>query len=159
MDDRSEKISEAKVTKDVTMSVKMVDGSTFEQLFPLPRKLLEVDQDDQEGQGMFYFHEPGDFLTGKLIGTRKRKTLHYEFKTYLMKAYQGRQDGRELILNGDGQIVEFPGNLKLRRILEDHELLGSRLRIVFKGKRGRFKKYDVFKDKGTYYESEEQKHG
>jgi len=135
-----------------------IGADSFEQLFPLPRQLMELEKEG-DAQELFYFHEHGDFLKGKLIGTRKRKSLHYETKTYLIKAYEIRQDGRDMIVSQDGQIVEFPGNLKLRQILEDHELIGSRIKIVFTGKRGRYKKYDVFKDIGTFREREYQKHG
>jgi len=127
------------------------------QLFPLPRKLLEVD-DTSVGDGLFYFHDAGDYLKGILVGTQKRQSLHYEFKTYLMKVWQARQDGQPLIVKGN-QVVEFPANMKMRRIIEDNQLMGAVIRVVYKGKRGRYKLYDVFKDTGTFYESEEKKYG
>lgn len=132
-------------------------GNSEKQLFPIPREPIEVDKDG-EGQGIFYFHEPGDFLKGILFGIHKRQTIHYEFVTYRMRLWEGRQNGVDLLIKDD-QLVEFPANMKMRRIIEDHELIGSLVRIVFRGKKGRYKKYEVFKDTGTFYESEEQKHG
>lgn len=136
---------------------KKVDISSFEQQFPCSRRFIEVDEDGA-GKGLFYFHEIGDYLFGYLLARDKKQTLHYQFVTYTMKVIEARQDGCDLIIHGDF-IVEFPGNLKLRRILEDNELIRSLVKIVYKGKRGRYKKYDVFKDKGTFFKDEEPQYG
>jgi len=125
------------------------------QLFPVRREFIATDQNGA-GDGLFYFHEPGDFLKGILFGTMVRETLHYKFRTYRMKLFEGRQDGVDLLVTED-QIIEFPANQKMRRIIEDHELIGSLVRIVFKGKRGRYKKYEVYKDTGLLFKNEEQK--
>ena len=126
------------------------------QLFPLHREFIP--EDKGEGDGLFYFHEPGDYLKGILYGTLIRETLHYKFKTYRMKVYEGRQDGVDLIIDGE-QMIEFPANVKIRRLVDDHELQGSLVKIVYKGKKGRYKKYEVWKDTGTFYAREEQKYG
>jgi len=86
------------------------------------------------------------------------RTAHYPFITYKIKVIKARQNGVELIIEDD-QVIEFPGNQELRRIIDDNELIGSLVKLVYKGKRGPYKKYDVFKDKGTFYPDEEQKHG
>ena len=122
---------------------------TDRELFPLPVTLLEVDEDGS-GKGIFYFHEPDDYLYGVLVGRVTHKTLHYPLRTYIMKpCFGARQNGREMIVK-NGQAVEFPRNVKLRRIIEDHydEILGKAIKVVYTGKRGRYKKYIVAEAKG-----------
>ena len=119
------------------------------ELFPLPVTLLELDEDG-EGKGIFYFHEPGDYLCGTLIGKGTHKTIHYPLRTYILKpVFEARQDGRDMIIKDD-QTVEFPRNIKLRRIIEDHydDILGKPIRVMYQGKRGRYKKYSVAEVKG-----------
>ena len=128
-----------------------------ERLYPLRRVPMEV-KPDGEGKGLFYFHEPGDYLSGILFGIQNRETIHYTMVTYRMRLFEGRQDGVDLIVKDD-QLVEFPANVKMRRIIEDHEAIGSRVRIIFKGRRGRYKEYEVWQDKGTFFKDEEQLHG
>lgn len=127
-----------------------------QQKFPVPREPIVIEQGKEPG--LFYFHETGDYLKGILFAIQIRQTIHYEFATYRMKLWEGRQDGVDLLVKPD-QVVEFPANLKMRRVIEDHELIGSVVRIIYKGKRGRYKKYEVWKDTGTFYESEDRKYG
>jgi len=130
------------------------------ELFPLPQKLLELDEGD-EGKGIFYFHEIEDYLYGVLAGKNSHKTIHYMLKTYIMKpCFEARQDGRDMIVKED-QAVEFPRNLKLRRRIEDHydEILGKPIRVVYLGKRGRYKKYYVSLVEGVWTPKEKQING
>ena len=126
------------------------------QLYPLAREFIDLDEDGS-GKGLFYFHATGDYLKGILCGTQTRETVHYKIKTYLMKLWEGRQDGVNLLLAKEDQVVEFPANISIRRIIEDHELLGSLIRVVFTGRRGRIKLYDVFKDTGTFHKNEQKR--
>jgi len=119
------------------------------ELFPLPVTLFEVDEDGS-GKGIFYFHEIDDYLYGVLVGRVTHKTLHYPLRTYVMKpCYRARQNGREMIVK-DNQAVEFPRNVKLRRLIEDHweEILGKPIKVIYTGKRGRYKKYIVAEAEG-----------
>jgi len=135
---------------------KQGDIGTMKQLKPVPRKFMEADKEGS-GNGLFYFHDPDDFLFGYLIGKQSRETFHYRVTTYSMKAIEARQDGCDVIIEED-QVIEFPANIKLRRLLEDHELIGSLVKIIFKGRRGRYKKYEVYQDEGTFYSNQEQKY-
>ena len=127
----------------------------LKQLQPVPREYMET-EDNGAGQGLFYFHEPGDYLLGYLLRKQKRETFHYNVTTYKIKAIEGRQDGCNIAVKED-QVIEIPANIKMRRIIEDHDLIGSLVKIVYTGKRGRIKKYDVFKDIGTLLPKQEQK--
>ena len=132
-------------------------AATFEQVHPLPRRFVEVDADGG-GKGIFYFHRAGDYLLGYLLCRETIQTPHYPFITYKMKVLEARQDGENLIIEDD-QVIEFPGNVQIRRIIDGHELIGSLVKIVFKGKSGQHKNYDVFKDTGTFYENKEPQYG
>lgn len=128
----------------------------MEQVFPLPRRFVEVDKDG-DTKGVFYFHTPGDYLLGYLLCKETVQTAHYPFITYKIKVIEARQDGQDLIIEDD-QVIEFPGNVELRRLIDDNELIGSLVKLLYKGKKGQYKKYEVFKDRGTFYQNEEQKH-
>lgn len=132
--------------------------ANLKRMNPLPRRFAEV-KDNGEGRGIFYFHNPGDFLYGYLLCKETVQTLHYPFTTFKIKALEGRQDGCDLVIAEDGQVFEIPANIVPRRIIDDHELIGSLVEIVFTGKRGRKKDYEVSADKGTFYKDLEQKHG
>jgi hypothetical protein len=129
----------------------------FEQVYPLPRRFAEVDNDG-DTPGVFYFHNPGDYLLGYLLCKETVQTAHYPFTTYKMKVIEARQDGAKLIIEDD-RVIEFPGNVELRRLIDDNELIGSLVKLLYKGKKGQYKKYDVFKDRGTFYPNEEQQYG
>jgi hypothetical protein len=129
----------------------------MEQVHPLPRRFVEVDKDG-DTPGVFYFHNAGDYLFGYLLCKETVQTPHYPFITYKMKVIEARQDGQDLIIEED-QVTEFPGNIELRRIIDGHELIGSLVKLIYKGKKGQHKMYDVWKDRGTFYKNEEQKHG
>jgi hypothetical protein len=130
---------------------------SMEQVHPLPRRFAEVDKDG-ETPGVFYFHQAGDYLFGYLLCKETVQTVHYPFITYKIKVIEARQNGCNLIIEDD-QVIEFPGNLELRQLIDDNELIGSLVKLVYKGKRGPYKKYDVFKDKGTFYSNKEQQYG
>lgn len=127
----------------------------MKEVHPLPRRFAEL-QENGEDKRIFYFHTPGDFLYGYLLCKEKIETLHYPFSTYKIKAFKGVQDGVALIIEGD-QVIEFPANMVLRRKIDDNELIGSLVRIVFQGKRGQKKDYKVFKDIGTFRVDEIEK--
>lgn len=126
------------------------------QMYEPPRRFAEV-QADGDVEGVFYFHQAGDYLFGWLLCKESIQTAHYPFVTYKMKVIEARQDRHDLIVDED-QVIVFPGNVMLRRIIDGNELIGSLVKIVFKGKRGHAKNYDVFKEKGTFYSNQEQKH-
>ena len=129
----------------------------FEQVYPLPRRFTEVDKDG-DTNGVFYFHRTGDYLVGYLLCKETVQTAHYPFTTYKMKVLEARQDGAKIIIEDD-RVIEFPGNVELRRLIDDHELIGSLVKLLYKGKKGQYKKYDVFKDRGTFYPNEEKQYG
>lgn len=136
---------------------KKIESSTFVQQHPLPRRFVEVDEDGAS-RGVFYFHNHGDYLLGFLRCKQTVQTAHYPFVTYVMKVLEARQDGCDMLVEGD-LLVEFPGNVELRRLIDDNELIGSLVKIIYKGKKGQHKKYDVWKDTGTFYENKEQQYG
>ena len=127
------------------------------EMHPLPRRFVETDKEGR-GQGIFYFHKPGDFLYGYLLTKETVQTLHYPFTSFKMKALEARQDGIDLVIDEDGEIFEFPANIVPRRIIFDNELIGRLVKIIFKGKRGRKKDYKVFVDSGTFYKNEQESH-
>lgn len=136
---------------------KKTTAGTFERVYPLPRRFVEVDEDGG-GKGIFYFHQVGDCLFGFLLAKNKVDTTHYPFISYVMKVLEARQNGCDMIVEED-QVVEFPGNLELRVLIDDNELIGSLVKIVYKGKKGQKKKYEVWKDTGTFYSNKEPQYG
>ena len=139
------------------MSKQKVEKTGMEQVHPLPRRFAEIDEGG-DTKGVFYFHQAGDYLLGYLLCKETVQTIHYPFITYKMKVIEARQDGCDLVVEED-QVVEFPGNVELRRLIDGNELIGSLVKLIYKGKKGQHKMYDVWKDKGTFYSDEEQKHG
>jgi len=126
------------------------------EMHALPRRFVELDKEGK-GKGIFYFHQPDDFLYGYLLCKETIQTLHYPFTTFKIKALEGRQDGVALVIPEDGEVFEFPANFFPRRIINDNELIGSCVKIIYKGKRGRKKDYKVFVDIGTFHKNEQER--
>ena len=126
------------------------------EMHALPRRFVELDKEGK-GKGIFYFHQPDDFLYGYLLCKETIQTLHYPFTTFKIKALEGRQDGVALVISEDGEVFEFPANIVPRRIINDNELIGSLVKIIYKGKRGRKKDYKVFVDIGTFHKNEQER--
>lgn len=140
------------------MSKKPDPSSGMEEVHPLPRRFAPIEK-NKEARGVFYFHNSGDYLYGYLLCKEKVETPHYPFISYKMKAFEARQDGVDLLIEED-QIIEFPANIVLRRKIDDNELMGSLVKIVFtgnRGNRGQQKDYKVFKDTGTFRKNEIEK--
>jgi len=137
------------------------NGENLIEMKPLPRRFEQVEKIDGEGRGIFYFHQPGDYVYGFLLTKKTIETVHYPFRTYLIRAFEAQQDGVPLYISEseDGEIIEIPANIMIRRIVEDNELIGSLVKIVFIGKKGQKKYYRVFKDTGTFYKNEVEKYG
>ena len=123
------------------------------EMHPLPRRFEEV-KENGEGKGIFYFHVPGDYLHGILLSKQTVQTLHYPFTSFLIKAFDGRQDGIDLVIPEKGQVFEIPANWLPRRIIDDNELIGSLIVVKYKGKKGQKKDYYIWKDTGTFYKNE-----
>jgi len=136
------------------MSKQAEPSALMEKMHPLPRRFAAL-QENGDAQSVFYFHQPGDYLFGFLLCKETVETLHYPFMTYKMRVLEGRQDGVNLVIEED-QVIEFPANIRPRRIIDDNELIGSLVKIVFTAKRGRQKEYDVFRDKGTFRKDEQR---
>ncbi|MCJ7805474.1 hypothetical protein MUP46_02425 [Patescibacteria group bacterium] len=137
------------------MSKKPDPAAGLVEVQPLPQRFGELEESG-ESKGIFYFHHAGDYLYGYLLGKEVVQTLHYPFLSYKMKVLEGRQDGIDLLIEED-QVIEFPGNFVLRRKIDDNELIGSCVKIVFTGKQGQKKGYKVFKDTGTFRKNEIEK--
>jgi len=127
------------------------------EMHPIPRRFEELDKKGK-GKGIFYFHTPDDFLYGFLLCKETVETVHYPFTTFKIKALEGRKDGIDLSIGEKGEVFEFPANIVPRRIINDNELIGRLVKIIFKGKRGRKKDYKVFVDSGTFYKNEQEAH-
>jgi len=134
---------------------KKPDPSDLVEVQPLPQKFAEL-KENGESQGIFYFHHPGDYLYGYLLCKETVQTLHYPFASYTMRVLEGRQDGVDLLIEEE-QEIEFPANFYLRRKIDDNELIGSCVKIVYTGKQGAKKGYRVFKDTGTFRKNEIEK--
>ena len=131
----------------------------LEKVKPLPRRFEQLERPKDDVRGIFYFHQPGDFLYGFLLCKQTVETIHYPFRTYKIRALEGRQDGVDLKIAEDGEVIEIPANIVARRLIDDNDLIGSCVKIVFTGKKGQKKYYNVFKDKGIFLKDEEQKYG
>jgi hypothetical protein len=137
------------------MSKKPDPAAGLVEVQPLPRKFAET-QENGESKGIFYFHHSGDYLYGYLLCKETVQTLHYPFASYKMRVLEGRQDGVDLLIDKD-QVIEFPANFILRRKIDDNELIGSLVKIVYTGKQAQKKGYRVFKDTGTFRKNEIEK--
>lgn len=133
------------------------EAKKLTEMHALPRRFAELDKEGA-GKGIFYFHQPDDFLYGYLLTKETVQTIHYPFTTFKIKALEGRQDGIDLVIGEEGEVFEFPANIVPRRIIFDNELIGSLVKIIYKGKRGRKKDYKVFVDIGTFHKNEQEKY-
>lgn len=138
------------------MSKKPDPSAGLVEVQPLPQRFAEL-KENGESKGIFYFHHSGDYLYGYLLCKETVQTLHYPFASYKMKVLEGRQDGIDLLIEKD-QVIEFPANFILRRKIDDNELIGSLVKIIYQGKQGQKKGYKVFRDTGTFRANEIEKH-
>ena len=116
----------------------------------------------RSGPDFFFFHYYGDYLKGQLLSKQKSYDIQRQ-PSYRIRVEAMRQDRVEVPVV-EGQVVEFPGNKHLQRVIDKNELIGSTIRIVYIGRqKTRFghsaKIYDVFKVTGIFKESERRQDG
>jgi len=102
----------------------------------------------------FVFCDYGDYLKGVLLSKHSNVDIHRS-NSYKIKAFEGRQAGADFE-SEEGQVEEFFANMRTQRIIDQHKLIGSSIRIVLVGQQKvKFhgghaaKVYDIFEDKDT----------
>ncbi len=117
----------------------------------------------QSGRPFFIFSEYGDMIAGQLVSGPHDNSHINRSRSYIIEAVEKVESG-ERSLHPELVREEFFANRQIHQVINQHELLGKFIRIVFigrmKGYKGHNSKvYEIFLEKGVLQSQEESLNG